>query len=68
MYLRFEESLDEYQHISTELIPKTKDIQQVFITTYVREKEKHGIWGDEKKYPQLCKALNINIKQVFSIK
>ncbi|MCW3160401.1 papain-like cysteine peptidase [Chryseobacterium oryctis] len=65
IYIRFDETIDENPIICKELIDKIKPINQVFITSYIREKQKYGIWGNEKAYPKLYKDLGIKIKQIF---
>lgn len=65
IYIRFDENIDSNSEISKELLLKVQTINQVFITTYIREKQKYGIWGNEKRYPKLYQKLNLNITQVF---
>ncbi|MBB4806614.1 hypothetical protein HNP38_001910 [Chryseobacterium defluvii] len=65
IYIRFDETVEENPEICKQLIDKIQPVNQVFITSYIREKEKYGIWGNEKAYPQLYKSLNLDIKQIF---
>lgn len=66
IYMRFDEEI-ENEEICNFLLNEIPKIPQVYITTYVREKTKHGIWGNENEYPQLYKSLNLKIKRVFPI-
>ncbi|SFN83213.1 Putative papain-like cysteine peptidase [Chryseobacterium oleae] len=64
MYIRFDEHITN-EEICQALLTRIKKIPKVHITTYIRQKEKFGIWGNEKEYPKLYKRLNLPIRQVF---
>ena len=42
-----------------------QDFSQVKLISYIREKNKFGIWGDETKYKQVLQALGVQVKMQF---
>ncbi len=65
IYLRFDESLSENSKHVKLLENTIQFFPQVKIISYVREKIKYGIWGDESKYRQLIKSLGVKTKMRF---
>jgi hypothetical protein len=63
--LRFDESLDENSKHAQILENVVKTYSQVKIVSFVRQKNKFGIWGDETKYKQLIKNLGIQTAERF---
>ncbi|WP_414846011.1 DUF1796 family putative cysteine peptidase [Chryseobacterium sp. IT-36CA2] len=66
IYMRFDEEI-ENKEVCNFLLNEISKIPQVYITTYIREKTKHGIWGNENEYPKLYESLNLKIQKVFPI-
>lgn len=64
IYIRFDEEISNNK-ICNSLLLQVKQIPQVHITTYIRQKARFGIWGNEKEYPKLYKNLNLMIKETF---
>ncbi|HCA07082.1 DUF1796 family putative cysteine peptidase [Chryseobacterium sp.] len=64
MYIRFDEHIIN-EEICHALLTRIQKIPQVYITKYSRQKEKFGIWGNEKEYPKLYKSLHLPIRQIF---
>ncbi|UKB79327.1 DUF1796 family putative cysteine peptidase [Chryseobacterium sp. MEBOG07] len=64
IYIRFDEEIENAE-VCNLLLHEVQKKPQVYITTYIREKAKFGIWGNEKEYPKLYKRLNLKIKRVF---
>lgn len=65
IYIWYDENLKENQNNCEMLLALLGKIKNIKITNYIREKEKEGIWGNEKKYPTLYKALGIKIHLRF---
>ena len=63
--LRFDESLDENSKHAEILENAVKIYSQVKIVSFVRQKNRFGIWGDETKYKQLIENLGIQITKSF---
>lgn len=61
IYIRYDENMTENRYNCEMLFELLKKIDNVNVANYIREKEKEGIWGNEKKYPKLYKSLGINI-------
>lgn len=65
IYLRFDESLTE-NSCHAQLLEKTiQSYSQVKMISYVRHKEKFGIWGDETYYKKLVNNIGIHTKIGF---
>ncbi|PWN65365.1 hypothetical protein C1634_001080 [Chryseobacterium viscerum] len=64
IYIRFDEEI-ENEEVCNLLLNEVQKTPQVYITTYIRERAKFGIWGNEKEYPKLYKRLNLKIKRAF---
>ena len=65
IYIRYDESLNENRNNCQRILRKVKSLENVRIVNYIREKKKEGIWGNEKHYPLLYKALGIKLSQTF---
>lgn len=59
IYLRFDESVSENQEYCEAVIKRVNKLPNCRMITYVREREKFGIWGDETKYEKLLNDLGI---------
>ncbi|MEH1008506.1 DUF1796 family putative cysteine peptidase [Winogradskyella sp. ECml5-4] len=65
VYIRYDETFDENSKFCEKLLELLNDLKNVNATKYIREKEKEGIWGNEKKYTQLYRSLGIKIYLTF---
>lgn len=65
IYLRFDESLGENRQYAEVLENALQTFPQVKWVSYIRNKDKFGIWGDETKYRQLINQLGIQTKMAF---
>lgn len=65
IYIRYDENLNENKEFCIELKNNLKNVKKINIADYVREQNKEGIWGNEKKYPSLLKSMGLEIKITF---
>ena len=65
IYIRYDESLKENESHCQKLVDSLASFSKINITNYVREKNKEGIWGNEKHYPALFRSLGIKIHLTF---
>ena len=68
IYIRFDENFNENLFFCDKLKVELEKIKNVYVSKYIREKAKYGIWGDENKYPNLLKELGINLKIKYQLK
>ena len=65
IYLRFDESINENSQNAQLLENAIQSYPQVKMISYVRHKEKFGIWGDETYYKKLVNNIGIHTKIGF---
>lgn len=65
IYIRYDESFNENSKFCEKLLVLLNNFENIKTTKYIREKEKEGIWGSDKKYPQLYRSLGIKINMTF---
>lgn len=65
IYIRFDGEINKEEEGVKILIESLSPIDNVNITTYSREKDKHGIWGNKYEYPDLLRSLNINLTERY---
>ena len=65
IYLRFDESLTESSYHAQLLAKEIQSFSQVKMISYVRKKDKFGIWGDETQYKKLVDDIGIQTKIRF---
>jgi len=65
IYIRFDESENENRQYCDDLISKMKQLTNVHSARYTRFLSKDGIWGSDKAYVPLYRALGIKIIRKF---
>ena len=65
IYIRYDESYNENYTYCDKLLNSLKNTKKIKATKYLREREKEGIWGNEKKYSKLYRSLGIKIYLTF---
>jgi len=61
IYIRYDDNFD--QDNFNYFYQKTATLSQVTVIKYFRDKERHGVWGNEEQYPKLFEQLGFTIKK-----
>lgn len=64
IYLRYDGKIINNDAVNT-ILKELSNLPQIHITTYDRNKEIDGMWGNEQNYPKLYQKLNLKIKSKF---
>lgn len=65
IYIRYDENFSENKNNCELLIRMLNTEKKIVVQKYTREKNAHGIWGDEKKYYSFFKSLHIGVRRSF---
>lgn len=65
IYLRYDEGYSENKQLADKLFASLTGGEKVYVSRYIRQLGRYGIWGNPAMYPELLKKLNIPVKEVF---